>query len=195
MLKVGLTGNIGSGKSLVCKIFESLGIPVFYADKVARDLYDEPEIRTQVVQVFGTGVYNTDGKLIRENLAQKVFNNKQALRDINGIIHPGVVKKYLQWLDEHDATDYTVHEAAILFESKLEHKFDHIIMVSAPEDVRLHRVMDRDGVDEKDVKARMKNQWAEALKVQKADFVIVNDGKEFLIPQILKIHNQLKKKE
>ena len=192
MLKVGLTGNIGSGKTLVCHIFESLGVSVFYADKVARELYDFPEIRTKVKEVFGDGVYDSDGKLIRLNLARLVFYDTQALRKINEIIHPGVVKEYLKWLDKHGDEDYTVHEAAILFESGLEQEFDYIIVISAPEKVRLQRVINRDGVYENDVKARMKNQWPEEKKVQKADFVIVNDGKQFLIPQILKIHNQLK---
>ena len=192
MLKVGLTGNIGSGKTLVCQIFESLGVSVFYADKVARELYNYPEIRAQVKQVFGDDVYDSEGKLIKQNLARLVFHDEEALRKINGIIHPGVVKEYLKWLDKHADEDYTVHEAAILFESGLGHEFDYIIMVTAPEEVRLQRVMNRDGVDEKDVKARMKNQWPEEKKIQNADFVIVNDGKQFLIPQIIKIHNQLK---
>lgn len=194
MLKVGLTGNIGSGKTLVCQIFKSLGVSVFYADKVARELYDYPEIRTQVKQVFGDDVYNSDEKLISQKLARLVFHDETALRKINGIIHPGVVKEYMQWLEKHADEDYTVHEAAILFESGLEQEFDHIIVISAPEQVRLQRVINRDGVDENDVKARIKNQWPEEKKVQKADFVIVNDGKQFLIPQILKIHNQLKNK-
>lgn len=194
MLRVGLTGNIGSGKTLVCQIFETLGASVFYADKVARELYDYPEIRTRVKQVFGDDVYDSEGKLIRPKLARLVFHDKQALRKINGIIHPELVKEYLNWLAQHADEDYTMHEAAILFESGLEHEFDHIIMVSAPEEVRLQRVMNRDGVDEKDVKARMKNQWSEEKKIKKADFLIVNDGKQFLIPQILKIHNQLKSK-
>ncbi len=192
MLKVGLTGNIGSGKTLVCQIFESLGVSVFYADKIALELYDNSEIRNLVKQVFGDDVYDSKGKLIRQKLASLVFHNEQALRKINGIIHPGVVTEYLKWLDKRADEDYTVHEAAILFESGLEHEFDHIIMVSAPEEVRLQRVLDRDGVDENEVKARMKNQWPEEKKVGKADFVIINDGKQFLIPQILKIHNQLK---
>lgn len=192
MLKVGLTGNIGSGKTLVCQIFESLGVPVFYADRVASELYDEPEIREQVKQTFGDEIYDSDGKLIRQKLAGLVFHDEKALRNINGIIHPGVVKRYMQWLEDHVNEDYTIHEAAILFESNLEHEFDRIIMVSAPEEIRLQRVMERDAADEKDVEARMKNQWPEDQKAKKADFVIINDGKQFLIPQILKIHNQLK---
>jgi dephospho-CoA kinase len=105
-----------------------------------------------------------------------------------------VVAKYLQWLKENADRNYTLHEAAILFESHLEHEFNHIIMVSAPEKVRLQRVMERDALPESAVKARMKNQWSEKKKIQMADFVILNDGKKFLIPQILEIHNQLTKK-
>jgi len=195
MLKVGLTGNIGSGKTLVCQIFETLRVSVFYADRVARGLYNEQKVRKQVKEVFGAGVYSSDGRLIPQNLARLVFNDKKALFEINRIIHPGVIKQYLQWLEEHSNEDYTLHEAAILFENKLEHQFDFIIMVSAPEKVRLQRVMERDMLDERSVWARMKNQWPEKQKIQKSDFVIINDGKQILIPQILEIHNQLTKKE
>ncbi len=191
MLKIGLTGNIGSGKTLVCQIFETLGVPVFYADRVARSLYNEPSVREKVKEAFGAGVYSGDGLLIPQNLARVVFNDKKALRDINRIIHPGVVDKYLQWLEAHEGYDYTVHEAAILFESHLEHEFDYIILVSAPGKVRLQRVRERDRLPEAAIRSRMKNQWPEKKKIEKADFVIVNDGKAFLIPQILKIHNEL----
>jgi dephospho-CoA kinase len=194
MLKVGLTGNIGSGKTLVCQIFETLGVPVFYADRVARGLYNDPKVREKVKGTFGAGMYSNDGELIPQNLARVVFNDRNALVEINRIIHPGVVAKYLQWLKENADRNYTLHEAAILFESHLEHEFNHIIMVSAPEKVRLQRVMERDALPESAVKARMKNQWSEKKKIQMADFVILNDGKKFLIPQILEIHNQLTKK-
>ncbi len=195
MLKVGLTGNIGSGKTLVCQIFETLGVPVFYADRVARDLYNEQKVREQVKEVFGAGVYSADGKLIPQNLARLVFNDKNALFEINRIIHPGVIKLYLQWLEEHSEENYSLHEAAILFENKLEKQFDFIIMISAPEKVRLKRVMKRNTLNERTVRARMKNQWPEKRKIQNADFVIINDGKQILIPQILKIHKQLTKKK
>lgn len=194
MLKVGLTGNIGSGKTLVCEIFETLGVPVFYADRVARELYNDAKIVSQVKQVFGAGVYSPDGQFIPQNLARMVFHDKKALQQINRIIHPGVVKQYLQWLGEHSEEEYTLHEAAILFENNLEHEFDFIIMVSAPEQLRLRRVVERDALNVKEVRARMKNQWPDVQKIQKSDFVIVNDGKQFLIPQILKIHNKLIKK-
>lgn len=195
MLKVGLTGNIGSGKTLVCQIFETLGVPVFYADRVARGLYNEQKVRKQVKELFGAGVYSSDGELIPQNLARLVFNDKNALLEINRIIHPGVIKQYIQWLEEHSEEEYTLHEAAILFESKLEKEFDFIIMVSAPEKVRLQRVMERDTLNERAVIARMKNQWPEKRKIQNANFIIVNDGKQILIPQILEIHNKLIKKE
>ncbi|MBE0649591.1 MAG: dephospho-CoA kinase [Bacteroidales bacterium] len=195
MFKVGLTGNIGSGKTLVCQIFETLGIPVFYADRVARNLYSEPEVRGQVIETFGAGVYSSEGQLIPQNLARIVFNDKTALQEINRIIHPGVMRKYLQWLEENADYDYILHEAAILFESNLQHEFDYIIMVTAPEKVRLQRVMERDALPESSVMARMKNQWPEKEKVQKSDFVIINDGIKFLIPQVLEIHNQLIEKK
>lgn len=195
MLKVGITGNIGSGKTLVCKMFETLGVPVFYADRVARNLYDEPEVKVLVTKAFGPGVYGPGQKLMPKKLATLIFNDKNALLTINNIIHSRVLEQYLQWLDGHSEKIYTLHEAAILFENKLQDQFDFIINVSAPEQLRLKRVMKRDRLSEAAVLERMKSQWPDVKKNQLSDFVISNGGQQFLIPQVFEIHNQLMHKK
>lgn len=191
MLKVGITGNIGSGKTWVCRIFQSLGIPVFYADKEAAALYSDEEIRRQVVKAFGEDVYDISGVLNRKKLASVVFTDPKALALINAIIHPGVMRKYKEWLTTYTHEDYTLHEAAIIFEHHLEKDLDLVINVSAPDSVRIDRVMKRDNMSEEDVRNRMKNQWSEEKKNEMADFVILNYGEYDVIDQIQSIHQQL----
>ncbi|MBN2614971.1 MAG: dephospho-CoA kinase [Bacteroidales bacterium] len=190
MLKVGITGNIGSGKTWACRIFQSLGISVFYADKEAVALYLDPNIRQQVVDAFGDDIY-VSGVLNRKKLASVVFSDPKALALINAIIHPAVMKKYQQWITLHEDQEYTLHEAAIIFEHHLERELDLVINVSAPESIRLRRVMKRDGISEEEVLNRMKNQWSDERKNEMADFVIVNDGAEDVIDQIQTIHQQI----
>ena len=194
MLKVGITGNIGSGKTWVCRIFESLGVPVFYADREAVALYTDSDVKQQVIHAFGDAVYDENGNLNRQQLASVVFSDASALDRINAIIHPAVLKKYEAWLEEHQHYDYTLHEAAILFEHHLEEKMDLVINVSAPEAVRVKRVMERDGVSEAEVKKRMQHQWPDEVKNEKADFVIDNDGNEFLVSQISSIDQSIRQK-
>ncbi len=193
MIKVGITGNIGSGKSTVCRIFETLGIPVFYADMEARMLYFEKDIKNSVEELFGVEVFTKEGEVDTKALAKVVFSDKKALEKINAVIHPAVMRRYNQWLEKHKDAPYTLHEAAVLFENNLQTLFDKIICITAPEDVRLLRVVNRDNVSRKDVIKRMKNQWSDERKASLSDFVIVNDGQRFLIPQIMKIHNGLLK--
>jgi dephospho-CoA kinase len=192
MLKVGITGNIGSGKSTVCRIFETLNIPVFYADAEARRLYLDEEVKEKVRVVFGDDVFS-GGEVDTKALAKVVFSDENALAKINGIIHPAVIKRYEEWLIKHNEAPYTIHEAAVLFESGLQNIFHKIICITAPPDVRLTRVVKRDNSARDDVLKRMKNQWDENKKASLSHYVIVNDGKRFLIPQIIKIHDQLLK--
>ena len=190
MIRVALTGNIGSGKSTAVQIFSSLGIPVFHADREAKLLYKDPEIKKAVSAVFGDTVF--EGQEIDfKKLAAVVFNDTKALRKINEIIHPGVYRKYDSWLKENEDAAYTIHEAAIVFENHLEGHYDVIINVTAPEFVRLERVTRRDGVSADQFYARANKQWPEERKNKKSDFVIINDGKHFLIPQVMNIHTKL----
>ncbi len=192
MLKVAITGNIGSGKSTVSKIFRALGIPVFIADIEARLLYYEDDVKEEIRQNFGENVFNIDGGIDSKALAGVIFNDPAALKKINGIIHPRTLKKYNDWLDQHIDKEYTLHESAILFENKLQHHFDKTINVSAPQDLRAKRVMDRDGLTHSEVFARIKNQLPDKEKNSLADFIINNDGKGFLIPQVIEIDKILK---
>ena len=188
--KTGLTGNIGSGKSLVARIFETLRVPVFYADAEGKKLLGHPEVIAQIRQLFGEKVTD-DGKIDRKALAQIVFSEKSKLEKLNQIIHPAVRRKFSQWAGNHPDAPYVIYEAAILHESGHYKNLDTIIVVAADENLRIHRVMSRDGVSEQDVRKRMANQWPEEKKIQHADFVINNNEKQLLIPQVLEIHRQL----
>ncbi|MFA8434575.1 MAG: dephospho-CoA kinase [Marinifilaceae bacterium] len=192
MLKVGITGGIGSGKSLVCRVFEVLNVPVYYADEEARQLTDQhPEIQTQLKGYFGTDIYSDAATLDRKKLAGIVFHNKTALQRLNSIVHPVVRAHFRDWLEEHRNAPYIIQEAAILYESGLYKKLDKVIVVTAPIDLRIDRVMRRDQVSKEDVLSRINNQMPEEEKVARADFVIQNDEITMLIPQILRIHQAL----
>jgi len=194
MIKVALTGNIGSGKSIVTRIFKTMDIPVFIADIEARQLYYREDVKGVLKQKLGDGIFGQDGEINTRALADIIFNDKKALRTVNSIIHPLVYEEYQQWLDIHRDAPYTLHESAILFENNLTAHYHKTIVVTAPEAIRLKRVMERDNMTEEQVRARMANQWPEENKAKKADFVIINDGKHFLIPQILEIDKRLKLK-
>jgi len=192
MKRVGITGNIGSGKTTVCKVFETIGIPVFYADELARSMLQEPEVVNSIVQAFGNSVLSQDGKINRTALAQFVFNNKESLQQLNQIIHPLVRGKFEDWAAARYNFPYIIQEAAILVETGLYKNFDKIIVVSAPETVRIKRVMERDGVSESDVRARGANQLPQEMLEEKADFIIFNNGNTSVISQVLEIDRDLR---
>ncbi len=191
MPNVGITGNIGSGKSTVCRIFNTLQIPVFYADVEARMLYYREDIKQNVRKLFGNKVFDNNDEVDTKILATIIFSDTKALKAINHIIHPAVMRKYQEWLETHTQAPYTLHEAAVLFENNLKNLFYKVINVYAPAEIRLRRVMERDGSSINAVKKRMYHQWSDKKKNDLADFVITNEGKSFLIPQIIKIHHQL----
>ena len=190
--KIGITGNIGSGKSLVCKIFEHLGINTFLSDEETKKLYLLPEIKKQILNYFNDEVYFNDGTLNKKLLSYHLFKNPKALQFIESVLYPQLNKTFDRWCEKQNS-DYVLFESAILFEKKFDNQFDKIIFVSAPEDVRLQRAMLRDNCNEENVRSRMRLQWSEETKIEKSDFVIYNDGNEMLIPQILKIHDILKR--
>jgi len=191
MLKIGLTGNIGSGKSIVATIFTSLGVPVFHADKEARKLFDDPGIKNQIRDVFGLDVFTPSGDIIRTELAEIVFCDPKMLGKLNGIIHPAVRSVYQQWCLHQKNALYTLYEAAILFESGYYKQIDKVICITAPEEVRIKRVMSRDGISRQEVEKRNANQWEEARKIALADYVIRNDETESVIKQVLAVHIKL----
>ena len=189
MLIVGLTGGIGSGKSLVAEIFSKLGIPVYSADDRAKKLMHSPEVSQKIIEVFGESAY-TDGKLNRPYLAKQVFSDKEKLDKLNSIVHPAVRLDHEEWLVEQNAP-YTIREAAILFESASYQDCDKIITVNAPEEIRIDRVMKRDGISADEVRSRMKNQITDEERSSRSNYVIYNDGKKMLLPQVIEIHKAL----
>ncbi|MGW8315380.1 MAG: dephospho-CoA kinase [Bacteroidales bacterium] len=191
MFQVGVTGGIGSGKTLVCNVLEKLGIPIYKADLEARRLMEEDlALMGQIVELFGEEAY-IDGVLNRSYLAGRVFGDRKQLERLNGLVHPAVRKDYHRWLNEQKGVPYVVEEAAILFESGASRWMDLVVMVYAPEAMRISRVMDRDGVEEETVRKRMAQQMGEEEKRAKADLVIVNDEHVRLLPQILDVHRQI----
>lgn len=194
MIKVGLTGNIGSGKSTVVKIFSILGIPVFHADYEAKLLYKDAEVKKALKKHFGEQIFNAQNEVDFKLLAHVVFNNPESLRLINEIIHPLVFKRYNEWLKLHQEYSYTIHEAAVIFENQLEHHYDLIINVTAPSAVRKKRVMQRDNVTAEQFYARASKQLPDSEKNNRSDRIIYNGGRQFLIPQIMNIHNDLIKR-
>ena len=190
--RIGITGGIGSGKTTVCKIFAVLGIPVYYADDRAKWLMQhDPQLIEQIKAHFGEKAYGPDGQLQRAYLAGIVFKDQKKLEQLNAIVHPAVREDGLAWDRQHTDTPYTLREAALLYESGISELLDQIIVVTAPEELRIQRVMQRDGVDATAVRARMDKQWPEEKKVALADFVIHNDGRQSLIQQVYQIHQQL----
>lgn len=190
MLKVGVTGGIGSGKSMVCNLFKCFEVPVFNADEAGRRLLAEDKnIIEQVQYIFGAEII-IGGKPDRKKIAEIVFNNPEKLTKLNSVIHPAVRKNFNEWAAEQTAP-YGIDEAAILFETGIYKQLDFIILVMAPEQLRIKRVMQRDGSDERYVKERMKNQWSDEQKKKMADFVIMNDDMIPLLPQVMEIHNDI----
>ncbi len=187
---VGLTGGIGSGKSTVAKIFAQLGVPVYNADTEAKQLLDtDKELHQKLVQLLGDEV-STAGKINRQAMAAKIFADKSLLQKVNGLVHPAVGRHFKQWYAAQNAP-YVLREAAILFESGSYKDCAFVITVFAPEEVRIARVMERNGIDEDEVKARMQHQWPEEEKLKRADFVLYNDGKQSTIKQVLRLHEDL----
>ncbi|MBP7156026.1 MAG: dephospho-CoA kinase [Flavobacteriales bacterium] len=183
-----LTGGIGSGKSTVARIFGVLGIPVFEADKVGRSFMDQDgSARDAVLARFASAV-QASGHLDRRVIAEIVFKDKQALADLNAIIHPAVRGEYRRWRDRQTGP-FTIMEAAVVAPDDVKKTFDQVIVVTAPEAMRIQRVMDRDGVGEEAVRARMKNQINEEDRAAMADEMIVNDGVQLVIPQVLRLHS------
>ncbi len=194
MKRVAITGNIGSGKSTVSRIFNVMGVPVFYADVEARQLYYREDLKQKLSLIFGDVIFDNSNEIDKKQLADIIFNDAAKLQIINNIVHPLVFEKYEQWLESHKNELYTLHESAILFENKLEQHYDFIITVTAPAELRISRIIQRDNIDREKVETRMIHQMSEAEKNKRADYIIVNDGSKLLIPQVLQIDKKLKER-
>ena len=190
MIRIGLTGGIGSGKTTVARVMEQLGVPVYYADERGRWLSDhDPEVIRAISELFGTEVY-ANGLLNRPYIAGKVFQDNELLQKLNGIIHPAVRRDFQSWAQKQEAP-YGVLETAILFESGFDAEVDKIIVVTAPEGLRIARTVKRDGVTSEQVRARMEAQMKDEERIHRADYVLRADERGLLIPQILSVHDAL----
>jgi dephospho-CoA kinase len=191
--RIGITGGIGSGKTTVCRLFELLGIPVYYADDRAKWLMaHDPVLRAQLIDAFGTQTFDAAGQLNRTYLSDVAFRDPARLAVLNSIVHPAVRRDGLAWEAAQTGVPYTLREAALLYESGSYTTLDRVIVVTAPETLRIQRVVARDGLTAAQVQARMDKQWPEAAKVRRAHHVIVNDGQHSLIRQALRIHHILR---
>lgn len=192
MLKIGITGGIGSGKTTVCKVFEILGIPVFYADTVAKELMvSDPILIAGVKSAFGAVSYTESGKLNNQHIAGIVFNNQIELEKLNALVHPAVFRAFDSWVSTiPKKVPYTLKEAALLFESGSYQMCDHTILVTAPVALKIARVMERDQVSEAQVKARMDKQFTDEQKAKMADYFVQNTNDTSLILQVLELHQQ-----
>jgi dephospho-CoA kinase len=191
MLKVGITGGIGSGKSTVCKVFGQLGIAVYDADARGKAILVENEgLKKKVVEAFGAVAYNENGSLNRKFLSERVFSSTEAMDTLNGLVHPEVRLDFERWIGEQKSA-YVIKEAAILIESGAYKGVDEIIVVSASEETRIRRVMKRDQVDEGKVRERMSAQLSDEQRESYADHTIDNNDDQLVIPQILQIHEDI----
>lgn len=187
---VGLTGGIGSGKSKVLTFFKSKGIPCYQADLAGHKVLNQnPEVKAKVQAYFGSEIYTETG-LDRKALGKKVFNNQEALEFLNGIVHPAVRLDFQNFVQQQQAP-FIVSEVAILFENQGEKKYDKIILLTAPENVRIQRVMARDGISETEVRQRMQKQWPDAQKIPLADYVIDNSDWTTTEDELERIYKEL----
>ncbi len=191
MLRIGLTGGIGSGKTTVAKIFEVLGVPVYYADIAAKEIMLQLEVKEKIISTFGKESYNEEG-LNRQHISSIVFSDNEKLEQLNAIVHPATIADAENWMKQQ-TTPYAIKEAALIFETRASFGLDYVIGVFAPEPLRLHRIMRREKVSREEVQKRMDSQIEDAIKMRLCDFVITNDEKTAVIPQVMAIHDKLKK--
>lgn len=191
-LSIGITGGIGSGKTTVCKIFKLMGVPVFEADLAAKSVINtNTGIRKGLIQLFGDEIYDNNNNINRKMLANLIFNDEILLEKVNLLVHPVVRTEFENWKKLQDQA-YVIHEAAILFESGFYKMMDFTILVSAPEEMRIVRVIQRENITPDQVQQRIKKQWTDEEKRSLASIELVNDNKNLLIPQILEIDKNLK---
>ena len=190
ILKLGVTGGIGSGKTSVCRVFSVLGIPVFSADNEAREVMDiDTSIMLRINTITGKNLYSS-GSLDRSELAKLIFNNSRLLEKVNSLVHPVVFSRFREWVRRQDAP-YVIMEAAILFESGADKIVDRIMTVVAPVEQRIERVIRRNMLTSDQVMERMRNQLDDEIRIQRSDYVVRNSENDMIIPAILKIHGEL----
>ena len=192
MLRIGITGGIGSGKSTVADIFNVLGIPVYSSDDASKRLMvEDKDLKKNIIESFGEESY-VNGILNRKYLAAQVFNDSQKIALLNSFVHPATINDARRWTEKQN-TAYTVKEAALIFESGSDKFLDYVIGVKSPVDLRVTRAMTRDNVTREQVEVRMKLQMDEDEKMKRCDFIIINDEQQMLIPQVLLLHERFLK--
>ena len=191
MLKIGITGGMGSGKSTVAKVFETLGIPVYYADDAAKRILNEnEELKAQIINYFGQDSYNENG-LNKSYLASIVFNDREKLDLLNSLTHPLTIADANAWF-EKQKSPYAIKEAALLFESGAAVGIDYIIGVDAPRAIRIRRIMQRDQLTASEIEKRFSKQLQEDIKMKLCDFIIKNDEQQLVIPQVLALDKKFR---
>ncbi len=187
--KIGVTGGIGSGKSVVCEIFKNLGVPVFNADVEAKKLLQTKPVKDFYWKEFGEIVFTND-ELDRQKIATIIFNQPKALEKVNHFIHPLVLQQFQFWYESYPKSDYVIHESALIFESYGNKILDATLLVYSPIELRINRVIERDNASRESILSRIKNQMNEEEKKTLADYVVLNDNSTLLIPQVLKLHEK-----
>jgi dephospho-CoA kinase len=194
MLKIGITGGIGSGKTTVCRVFELLGIPVFYADNVAKTIMQtDSQLKNEILNTFGQESYSIDGQLNRPYISSIVFKDQSQLNKLNALVHPAVFRAFDRWIAEQQEVPYILKEAALLFESESYKMCDLSILVISPESTRISRIKARDHISEEEIMLRMKRQFSDEQKMKLANHILINDENCLLIPQILDLNQQFLK--
>jgi dephospho-CoA kinase len=191
MLKIGITGNIGSGKTTVCRVFEHFGVPVFYSDKEAKKCYNRQDVKNKLFTLFGNEIFTETNNIDAKKLAQIVFNHPDLLNELNKFIHPLVLENFEQWSKNYENCAYILLESAVLYSCKLTHLFNKIIFVDAPFSLIIERVMQRDKISYDEIKKRFDMQSPTNLEHITPDYVIHNNEKQLILPQIIDIHKEL----
>lgn len=191
-MTIGLTGGIGSGKTTVAKLFEVMGCAIYNSDDRAKELYFVPSVKQNVIQLLGAEAYISETEINRPYISEKVFADTLLLHQLNNIIHPAVKTDFESFLKQFDAQKIIIKETALLFETDIYKTLSKNILVTAPADVKIARVMKRNSVSKEDVEKRMHAQWTDEQKTPLADFIINNDGSKALIPQVLQVVEKLR---
>ncbi|MBC7696656.1 MAG: dephospho-CoA kinase [Burkholderiales bacterium] len=189
---IGLTGGIGSGKTTVAKLFETLGCAIYNSDERAKGLYFEPVIKQSIIHLLGNEAYLNDKEINRNYISKKIFADSNLLYQLNNIIHPAVKDDFINFQNRFPSEKLIIKESALLFEAEIYKELEYTILVTAPLEVKIERVMKRNSVLKEDVEKRMLTQWPDEQKIPLANFIIANDGRTALIPQVISIIEQLK---
>lgn len=190
MKQIGITGGIGSGKTTVAKFFKEFGIPVYIADDEAKKLMHHAPIKEELIQLFGQEAYDAQDNLNRKYIASQVFNDKPLLEKLNAIVHPRVEEDYKTWTEKQDSP-YVLYEAAILFETGKHQQFDYNILVTAPKQERISRLLQRDNTTKEEIQSRMENQWSDEEKSKLADWIIENVDLLETKQQVTQLHDTI----